>query len=149
MYIHSFSHIILHHVSSQVIGYSYLCYTTGPHCLPVILSKFKYYITRHTASTVKNASLDVLCSDKAHILTSPLKILQQLQASQLSLNKAFFTWSSSCTCLLSEGRTKVLVPWVPSSSAAGLPYCLPGPLLPSVTSSGEVWGTQGGAQTLG
>ena len=30
---HSFSHIILHHVSSQVIGYSPLYYTAGSHCL--------------------------------------------------------------------------------------------------------------------
>ena len=32
-YIHSFSHIILHLVSSQVIRYSSLCYTARSHCL--------------------------------------------------------------------------------------------------------------------
>ena len=32
-YIHSFSYIILHHVLSQVIRYSSLCYTAGSHCL--------------------------------------------------------------------------------------------------------------------
>ena len=32
-YIYSFSHIILHHVSSQVIGYSSLCCAAGLHCL--------------------------------------------------------------------------------------------------------------------
>jgi len=30
---HSFSYIILHHVPSQVTGYSSLCYTAGSHCL--------------------------------------------------------------------------------------------------------------------
>ena len=29
LYIHSFSHIFLHHVPSQVAGYSSLCYTAG------------------------------------------------------------------------------------------------------------------------
>ena len=33
IHIHSFSHMIFHHVSSQVIGYSSLCYTAGPHFL--------------------------------------------------------------------------------------------------------------------
>ena len=33
VYIHSFSHIILHYVPSQVIDYSSLCYTAGFHCL--------------------------------------------------------------------------------------------------------------------
>ena len=32
-YIHSFSHIILHHVPSQVTRYSFQCYTVGSHCL--------------------------------------------------------------------------------------------------------------------
>ena len=129
MHIHSFFHIILHHVPSQVIGCSYLCYTTRPHHLPVILSKFKYYVTRQTASRVKNASLDVLCRDKAQTLTSALKDLEQkLPASQLSLNKAFFTCSASCICLLLQGHFKVLVPQVPSSSAAGPPHWFPGPL---------------------
>ena len=36
IYIHSFSYIILHHVSPQVIGYSSLCYTAGPHCLSTL-----------------------------------------------------------------------------------------------------------------
>ena len=31
-HIHSFSHIIFRHVLSQVIGYSSLCCTGGPHC---------------------------------------------------------------------------------------------------------------------
>ena len=44
MYMYSFSHLIHYHVPSQVIEYSYLCYTTGPHRLLIILSKFKYYI---------------------------------------------------------------------------------------------------------
>jgi len=35
IYIHSFSHIILHHVSSQVTRYSSLCHTAGYHCLPI------------------------------------------------------------------------------------------------------------------
>ena len=33
IHIHCFSHIILHHVPSQVNGYSFLCYTAGLHCL--------------------------------------------------------------------------------------------------------------------
>ena len=33
MYIHSFSHILLHDVPSQMIRCSSLCYTVGPHCL--------------------------------------------------------------------------------------------------------------------
>ena len=33
IYTHSFSHIILHHVPSQVISYSSLCYTVGSHLL--------------------------------------------------------------------------------------------------------------------
>ena len=33
MNIHSFSHIIFYHVLPQVIGYSSLCYTAGPHLL--------------------------------------------------------------------------------------------------------------------
>ena len=32
-YIHSFSYIIFHHVLSQEIEYSFLCYTVGPWCL--------------------------------------------------------------------------------------------------------------------
>ena len=31
----SFSHIILHHVPSQVTGHSSLCYTAGSHCLSI------------------------------------------------------------------------------------------------------------------
>ena len=31
--IDSFSHIILHHVASQVTRHSSLCYTEGSHCL--------------------------------------------------------------------------------------------------------------------
>ena len=31
--IHSLSYIILHRGLPQVIGYSSLCYTVGPHCL--------------------------------------------------------------------------------------------------------------------
>ena len=53
--------------------------------------------------------------------------------------------SASCTCLLRQGHTKVLVPRAPSFSFAGPPHWLPGPLLPSVTSSGEPWRDQGGA----
>ena len=34
-YLHSFSHIILHHVPSQVTWYSSLCYTAGSHCLSI------------------------------------------------------------------------------------------------------------------
>ena len=45
MYMYSFSHIILHHVPSQAIDYSHVYYTTGPHHLPVTLSKFKYNVT--------------------------------------------------------------------------------------------------------
>ena len=37
LYIHSFSHVIFYHVLSQEIGYSFLCYTVGPHC-PAILN---------------------------------------------------------------------------------------------------------------
>ena len=33
IYIHSFSHIFLHHIPSQVIRYSSLCCTAGSHCL--------------------------------------------------------------------------------------------------------------------
>ena len=33
IYIHSFSCIIFHHVTSEVVGYSSLRYTTGLHCL--------------------------------------------------------------------------------------------------------------------
>jgi len=33
IYIHSFSHIILHHVPSQVTRYSSLCFAAGSHCL--------------------------------------------------------------------------------------------------------------------
>ena len=33
IYIHSFSHIILHHVPSQVTRCSSLCYAAGSHCL--------------------------------------------------------------------------------------------------------------------
>ena len=33
VHIHSFSHIILHHASSQVTRYSSQCYTAGSHCL--------------------------------------------------------------------------------------------------------------------
>ena len=84
--------------------------------------------------------------DKAYILTSALRILpQQLLASQFRLHKAAFTCSASCTCLLPQGHTKVLVPRAPSFSFAGPPHWLPGPLLPSVTSSGEPWRDQGGA----
>ena len=36
MYIHSFSHIICYHVLLQVIGYSSLCYTAGPHYLAIL-----------------------------------------------------------------------------------------------------------------
>ena len=35
-HIHSFSHIILHHVLSKEIGYSSLCCTVGPHCLSIL-----------------------------------------------------------------------------------------------------------------
>lgn len=35
VYIPSFPHIIFHHVLSQVIGYSSLCCTEGPHCLSI------------------------------------------------------------------------------------------------------------------
>ena len=35
IYIHSFSHLILHHVPTQVTGYSSLCYTAGSHCLSI------------------------------------------------------------------------------------------------------------------
>ena len=34
--IHSFSHTILHHVLPQEIGYSFLCYTVGSHCLSIL-----------------------------------------------------------------------------------------------------------------
>ena len=34
IYTHSFSHIILHYVPSQVTRYSSLYYTAGHHCLP-------------------------------------------------------------------------------------------------------------------
>ena len=34
IYIHSFSHIIFHHVSLQVTRYRSLCYIAGHHCLP-------------------------------------------------------------------------------------------------------------------
>ena len=33
IYTHSFSHIIPHHVPSQVTRYSSLCYTAASHCL--------------------------------------------------------------------------------------------------------------------
>ena len=33
---HSFFHTTFHHVVSQEIGYSSLCYTAGPHCLPIL-----------------------------------------------------------------------------------------------------------------
>ena len=33
---HSFSHITFHFVLSQEIGSSSLCYTVGPHCLPIL-----------------------------------------------------------------------------------------------------------------
>ena len=33
IHIHSFSHVILHHVPSQVIGYNSLCYTAASPCL--------------------------------------------------------------------------------------------------------------------
>ena len=33
LYIYSFSLIILHHVPSQVTGYSSLCYAAGSQCL--------------------------------------------------------------------------------------------------------------------
>jgi len=38
IYIHTpfFSHIIFHHVLSQEVGYSSLCYTAGPHCLSIL-----------------------------------------------------------------------------------------------------------------
>ena len=36
IYIHSFPHIIFHHVLSQEIGYSFLCCTLGPHCLSIL-----------------------------------------------------------------------------------------------------------------
>ena len=36
IYTHSLSHIICHHVPSQVIGHSFLCYTAGPHCLSIL-----------------------------------------------------------------------------------------------------------------
>ena len=36
IYTHTFSHIILHHVPSQVTGYSSLCYTAGSHCLSTL-----------------------------------------------------------------------------------------------------------------
>ena len=34
-HIHSFSHIMLPYVPSQVIRYSSLCHTAGPHCLSI------------------------------------------------------------------------------------------------------------------
>ena len=36
IYMHDFSHIILHHGLSQEIGYSSLCYTAGPHFLSIL-----------------------------------------------------------------------------------------------------------------
>ena len=33
---YAFSHIILYHAVAQVIGYSSLCYTAGPHCLSIL-----------------------------------------------------------------------------------------------------------------
>ena len=36
VYIHSFSHTIFHHVLSQEIEYSSLCYTVRPHCLSIL-----------------------------------------------------------------------------------------------------------------
>ena len=35
-HIHSFSHIIFHHVSCQETGYSSLCCTAGPRCLSIL-----------------------------------------------------------------------------------------------------------------
>ena len=35
VYTYSFSHNIFHPVPSQVIGFSSLCYTAGPHCLSI------------------------------------------------------------------------------------------------------------------
>ena len=36
IYMHSFSHIIFHHVLSQVIGHRPLCCTAGPHCVSIL-----------------------------------------------------------------------------------------------------------------
>ena len=36
IYIHYFSHTIFHHVLSQEIWYSSLCYSVGPYCLSIL-----------------------------------------------------------------------------------------------------------------
>lgn len=36
IYLHSFSHTIFHHILSQENGYSSLCCTVGPRCLPIL-----------------------------------------------------------------------------------------------------------------
>ena len=48
IYIHSFSHIITHHVLSQVTRYSSLCYTAGLHCLSS--SKYNSLLTPESQS---------------------------------------------------------------------------------------------------
>ena len=44
---HSFSHIILHHVPSQVTRYSSLCYTAGSHCLSTSNARVCIYYWLH------------------------------------------------------------------------------------------------------
>ena len=41
--IHSPSHIIFHHVLSQEIGYSSLCYTVGPLCLSILNGSLRLF----------------------------------------------------------------------------------------------------------
>ena len=36
IYMHSFSHIVLHHDLLQEIRYGPLCYTVEPHCLSIL-----------------------------------------------------------------------------------------------------------------
>ena len=50
IYTHFFSYIIFHHVLSQVIGYSSLCCTVGPHCL-LTLNKIVCIYQPQTPST--------------------------------------------------------------------------------------------------